>query len=314
MRAEPELLPTAVEELLRFHSPVTVGRKVTEPVSVGGVEMRPGDKVLLNFPGANRDPAAFDRPDEVVLDRKRNRHLAFGLGIHRCAGSNLARMEMQVCAPGVVRSDCAVRTFEPRWRHLGRRPGARPPYRTGPFYRCEAKRLTRISRRIQAKTCCSAWPESLSAIAGSPSRAIPGYPTRRQARTSFAPFDHRDLLFLRAATEAAIQDDGRTLFPRDGRARGAGVLGREPRLRGSGRPLPREVLLPVDVPVSEREVAHGARAQLHHRRRDQPVPAHVRTQTSSSPWDGTRSVSRRRTRRCRTACLPRAGPTRTSST
>ena len=96
MRAEPELLPTAVEELLRFHSPVTVGRKVTEPVSVGGVEMKPGDKVLLNFPGANRDPAAFDRPDEVVLDRKRNRHLAFGLGIHRCAGSNLARMEMQV--------------------------------------------------------------------------------------------------------------------------------------------------------------------------------------------------------------------------
>ena len=96
MRAEPELLPTAVEELLRFHSPVTVGRKVTAPVSVGGVEMKPGDKVLLNFPGANRDPAAFDRPDEVVLDRKRNRHLAFGLGIHRCAGSNLARMEMQV--------------------------------------------------------------------------------------------------------------------------------------------------------------------------------------------------------------------------
>ena len=96
MRAEPELLPTAVEELLRFHSPVTVGRKVTEPVSVGGVEMEPGDRVLLNFPGANRDPAAFDRPDEVVLDRKRNRHLAFGLGIHRCAGSNLARMEMQV--------------------------------------------------------------------------------------------------------------------------------------------------------------------------------------------------------------------------
>ena len=95
LRAEPELLPTAVEELLRFYSPVTMGRKVTEPVSVGGVDMTPGDRVLMNFPGANRDPAAFDRPGEVVLDRKRNRHIAFGLGIHRCAGSNLARMEMQ---------------------------------------------------------------------------------------------------------------------------------------------------------------------------------------------------------------------------
>ncbi len=96
LRAEPELLPTAVEELLRFYSPVTMGRKVMEPVEIGGVEMAPGDKVLLNFPGANRDPAAFEKPDEVILDRKRNRHMAFGLGIHRCAGSNLARMEMQV--------------------------------------------------------------------------------------------------------------------------------------------------------------------------------------------------------------------------
>ena len=96
MYREPELLPTAVEELLRFYSPVTMARKVTEPVRVNGAEMRPGDRVLLNFPGANRDPEAFDRPEEVVLDRQRNRHIAFGAGIHRCAGSNLARMEMQV--------------------------------------------------------------------------------------------------------------------------------------------------------------------------------------------------------------------------
>ena len=58
--------------------------------------MNEGDRVLLNFPAANRDPAAFDRPDEVVLDRAVNRHLAFGVGIHRCAGSNLARMELRV--------------------------------------------------------------------------------------------------------------------------------------------------------------------------------------------------------------------------
>ena len=58
--------------------------------------MRKGDKVLMNFPAANRDPAAFDRASEVVLDRAVNRHVAFGSGIHRCAGSNLARMELQV--------------------------------------------------------------------------------------------------------------------------------------------------------------------------------------------------------------------------
>ncbi len=96
LRAEPELLPTAVEELLRFYSPVTMGRIVTEPVEIDGAEMQEGDRVLLNFPGANRDPEAFERAGEVVLDRERNRHMAFGLGIHRCAGSNLARMEMQV--------------------------------------------------------------------------------------------------------------------------------------------------------------------------------------------------------------------------
>ena len=96
LRAEPELLPTAVEELLRFYAPVTMGRIVTEPVELDGAEMQEGDRVLLNFPGANRDPEAFERADEVVLDRRQNRHMAFGLGIHRCAGSNLARMEMQV--------------------------------------------------------------------------------------------------------------------------------------------------------------------------------------------------------------------------
>ncbi len=96
LRGEPELWPVAVEELLRFYSPVTMGRIVTEPVEIDGAEMQEGDRVLLNFPGANRDPEAFERADEVVLDRERNRHMAFGLGIHRCAGSNLARMEMQV--------------------------------------------------------------------------------------------------------------------------------------------------------------------------------------------------------------------------
>ena len=94
--AEPELMPTAIEELLRAYSPVTMGRIVTEDVELGGCPMKAGDRVLLNFPAANRDPAAFEHPDTVVIDRTENRHAAFGLGIHRCAGSNLARMELRV--------------------------------------------------------------------------------------------------------------------------------------------------------------------------------------------------------------------------
>ena len=58
--------------------------------------MHAGDKVLMNFPAANRDPDAFEHPDTIILDRAHNRHVAFGSGIHRCAGSNLARLEMRV--------------------------------------------------------------------------------------------------------------------------------------------------------------------------------------------------------------------------
>jgi len=94
--AEPELMPTAVEELLRAYSPVTMARVVTQDVNYGGCPMEEGDKVLMNFPAANRDPEVFESPDTVILDRAHNRHVAFGSGIHRCAGSNLARMELQV--------------------------------------------------------------------------------------------------------------------------------------------------------------------------------------------------------------------------
>jgi len=96
LAADPELFPTAIEEMLRYYAPVTMARKVTEPITMGEANFIPGDKVLLNFPGANHDPEMFDRADEVVIDRQRNRHIAFGVGIHRCAGSNLARMEMDL--------------------------------------------------------------------------------------------------------------------------------------------------------------------------------------------------------------------------
>ncbi|MFM7252595.1 MAG: cytochrome P450 [Ilumatobacteraceae bacterium] len=94
--AEPSLMPTAIEELLRAYSPVTMARVVASDIDYAGCPMREGDKVLMNFPAANRDPAQFTDPDRVILDREANRHVAFGSGIHRCAGSNLARMELRV--------------------------------------------------------------------------------------------------------------------------------------------------------------------------------------------------------------------------
>ena len=94
--AEPALTPSAVEELLRAYAPVTMAREVMKETVIAGCPIKPGNMVLLSFPAANRDPAVFPDADKVVIDRKENRHAAFGLGIHRCVGSNLARMEMTV--------------------------------------------------------------------------------------------------------------------------------------------------------------------------------------------------------------------------
>jgi len=96
MVSDPAVWPLAIEELLRAYSPVTMAREVTEDVVYAGCPMAAGDKVLMNFPAANRDPEIFEDADTVVLDRALNRHVAFGSGIHRCAGSNLARMELRV--------------------------------------------------------------------------------------------------------------------------------------------------------------------------------------------------------------------------
>jgi cytochrome P450 len=96
LAAEPGLLATALEEFLRAFAPVTMARLVRDDVHWHGVDMKADDWILLSFPAANRDPAQFDRAGEVVIDREVNRHAAFGLGIHRCLGSHLARMELRV--------------------------------------------------------------------------------------------------------------------------------------------------------------------------------------------------------------------------
>ncbi len=93
---EPDLMPVAVEEFLRFYAPVTMARIVTEDVDFFGTTMKKDDWVLLGFPAANRDPEVFEDADRFIIDRAVNRHAAFGLGIHRCAGSNLARMELRI--------------------------------------------------------------------------------------------------------------------------------------------------------------------------------------------------------------------------
>ena len=93
---EPELIPIAVEEFLRAYSPVSMARVATQDTMLGDREVKEGERIVLSFPAANRDPEAFENPEEIIIDRQVNRHVAFGSGIHRCAGSNLARLEMQV--------------------------------------------------------------------------------------------------------------------------------------------------------------------------------------------------------------------------
>jgi cytochrome P450 len=96
LATEPELMDTAVEELLRAYAPVTMARMVATDFDFHGHPFKEGDWLLLPFPAANRDPTVFENPGLVQLDRARNRHAAFGLGRHRCLGSNLARMELRV--------------------------------------------------------------------------------------------------------------------------------------------------------------------------------------------------------------------------
>lgn len=90
------LWQTANEEVLRYYAPVTMARKVIKDTEVSGCPMHAGDQTLVTFPAANHDPEAFEDAHIFKLDRENNRHVAFGLGIHRCAGSNLARLEMLV--------------------------------------------------------------------------------------------------------------------------------------------------------------------------------------------------------------------------
>ncbi len=95
---EPDLVPRAVEEFIRFAGSIHgIPRTVAGEVELGGqVFCPPGESVLVNYAAANRDPDVFADADRCVLDRRENRHLGFGAGVHRCLGSNLARLEFQI--------------------------------------------------------------------------------------------------------------------------------------------------------------------------------------------------------------------------
>jgi cytochrome P450 len=94
---EPEILPRAVEEFIRFAGSIHgLHRTVAKEVELSGHTFCPGESIVVNFAAANRDAAEFDEPDRCVLDRQANRHLGFGVGVHRCLGSNLARLEFRI--------------------------------------------------------------------------------------------------------------------------------------------------------------------------------------------------------------------------
>jgi cytochrome P450 len=104
LRRQPELVPSAVEELLRLETSfVGIGRTVRHATEVHGRAMAAGDKVFLAWAAANRDPDEFDDADAFRIDRTPNRHVAFGAGPHRCAGSHLARQNLQIAIGELVR-------------------------------------------------------------------------------------------------------------------------------------------------------------------------------------------------------------------
>ena len=118
LRAEPALLPTAIEELLRFDTPLSLfERWVLEPIEIDGVRIERGEEVALLFGSANRDPEAFERPDDLHLARHRNASISFGAGIHYCLGAPLARLELGVAFATLLRRLPRLEPVEaPRWK------------------------------------------------------------------------------------------------------------------------------------------------------------------------------------------------------
>ena len=101
---DPDKIKFAIEEFLRYFAPTqALGRTVTTDTTFFGQELKKGDRVLISWAAANHDPAVFDQPDQIVLDRSPNRHTTFGVGVHRCLGSNFARAELALMLGEVLK-------------------------------------------------------------------------------------------------------------------------------------------------------------------------------------------------------------------
>ncbi|MDR3546612.1 MAG: cytochrome P450 [Candidatus Limnocylindrales bacterium] len=118
LRADPGLVPTAVEELLRFDTPAPMfERWVLEDIELHGITIPRGEELALLFASANRDPAQFANPDGLVLDRAPNPHLSFGAGIHFCLGAPLARLELGVLFRAILEQMPTLELVsEPAWK------------------------------------------------------------------------------------------------------------------------------------------------------------------------------------------------------
>ena len=119
LREKPDLIPQAVDELVRYVSPVQwLGRNIVEPMEVDGQKLEAGDTVLLMVAAANRDPALFERPEVLDVERENSRyHLGFGRGGHVCLGSNLARMEATSVFSALLRRfpDVSLASDDLKW-------------------------------------------------------------------------------------------------------------------------------------------------------------------------------------------------------
>lgn len=121
LRSAPELIPSAVEEILRYESPIQyINRAVVEDLTIDGQQIRAGQIVMTIVGAANRDPEQFADPDRFDVARGNNRHLAFGLGAHFCVGASLARLEGTIALAGILRRlpNLRLRTSTPEWQPL----------------------------------------------------------------------------------------------------------------------------------------------------------------------------------------------------
>lgn len=126
LRSDPSLLPTAIEEMVRWTSPSPSKRRtVTSPAVLGTCTLQPGDKVVVWEGSANRDPLVFPHADTFDITRKPNPHLGFGFGVHYCLGANLARLELRVLFEELLLRFSTVEVESLEWTRSNRHTGLR---------------------------------------------------------------------------------------------------------------------------------------------------------------------------------------------